>query len=76
LNKFYYFQCPFTSKETELCDQQKEEVENIIEYVWDKGLQRTKLERLYLSCQLPESSIARRKKLDISLLSFMHWWQN
>jgi hypothetical protein len=54
----------------------KEEVENIIEYVWDKGLHGMKnkrlLEGLYLACKLPESSIARREKLNVSLLSFMH----
>ena len=54
----------------------KEEVENIIEYVWDKGLHGMKnkrlLEGLYLAFKLPESSIARREKLNVSLLSFMH----
>jgi hypothetical protein len=53
-----------------------EEVENIIEYVSDKGLHGMKnkqlLEGLYLACKLPESSIARREKLNVSLLSFMH----
>jgi hypothetical protein len=54
----------------------KEEVKNSIEYVWDKGLHGMKnkrlLEGLYLACKLPESSIARREKLNVSRLSFMH----
>jgi hypothetical protein len=54
----------------------KEEVEHIIEYIWDKGLQGMKnkrlLEGLYLACKLPERSIARREKLNVSLLSFMY----
>ena len=54
----------------------KEEVENIIEYIWDKGLQSMKnkrlLEGLYLAGKLPESSIACREKLNVSFLSFMH----
>jgi hypothetical protein len=54
----------------------KEEVEIIIEYIWDTelhGMQNKRLmEGLYLACKLPESSIARREKLNVSLLSFMH----
>jgi hypothetical protein len=54
----------------------KEEVKNTIEYGWDIGLYRMKnkrlLEGLYLPCNLPESLIARPKKLNVSLLSFMH----
>jgi len=53
----------------------KEEVENIIEYVWDTGLHGMKnkrlLEGIYLACKLPESSIARREKLNVSVLTFM-----
>jgi len=54
----------------------KEEVENIIEYVRDNGFHGMKnkrlIEGLYLACKLPESSIACREKLNVSLLSFMH----
>ena len=54
----------------------KEEVENIIGYVWDNGLHDTKnkqiLKGLYLAYKLPESSIAHREKLNVSLLLFMH----
>jgi len=54
----------------------KGEVENIIEYVWDKGLRGVKnnrlMEELFLGCKLPESSIARLEKLNLSLLCCMH----
>jgi hypothetical protein len=54
----------------------KEEVENITEYGWDKDLHHIKHKRLlegpYLACKLPESSIARHEKLNVSLPSFMH----
>jgi len=54
----------------------KEEVENIIEYVWDKELQgmgnKGHLERLYGAGKFPESSIACHEKLNLSLLSCIH----
>ena len=54
----------------------KQEVKNIIEYVPDKRLHGMKskrlLEVLYLACKLPESSIARCEKLNVSFLLFMH----
>jgi hypothetical protein len=54
----------------------KEEVENIIEYIWFKRLHIFKNKRLleghYLACKLSESSIARRETLNVSLLSLLH----
>jgi len=54
----------------------KEEVENIIEYVWDKGLHGIMHHRLfvglYVTCKLPESSISRHENLNVTLHSFIH----
>jgi hypothetical protein len=53
----------------------KEEIENIIEYDWDKGLHGVEDNQLpegfYLTCKLPESSIARHEELNVSLRFFM-----
>jgi hypothetical protein len=53
----------------------KEEVENIIEYVWDKELHNMKvkqlLERLYVIGTHPESSIGRPEILVVSVPTFM-----
>jgi len=50
----------------------KEDVENIIEYVWDKrphGMKNKWLqEGLYITCKHLENSIARREKLNVILL--------
>jgi hypothetical protein len=54
----------------------KEELENIILYIWDKRLHRMKKMRrvvgLYLSSKFPESLSAYGKKLSVILLSLMH----
>jgi hypothetical protein len=54
----------------------KEELENIIVYIWDKRLHSMKnmrrLEGFYLSSKFPESFSAHGKRLSVSLLSLMH----
>jgi hypothetical protein len=53
----------------------KEEVKNIIKYVWDKGLHNMKnkqlMEGFHLACNIPGNFVAQCGKLNDSLLLFM-----
>jgi len=54
----------------------KEEIENIIEYIWDTDLHgmnnKWVLEGLYHGCKFPQRSITHQENLNVSLLTFMH----